>query len=136
VDLRPAPGGRVCAISWPLDALLAPSAEASVPPGIDLLGRCSAVLPAFRALSGTRIGVRPVPEDGLPLVGPHPGAPGLYTVTTHSGVTLAPLLGALAAREITGSRPVSELAPYRPDRDTSHPIRDESLAVMSGHPLP
>ncbi|MBO8192089.1 FAD-binding oxidoreductase [Streptomyces oryzae] len=135
VDLRPAPGNRACAISWPLDAVLAPSAEASVPPEVDLLRRCSAVLPAFRALSGTRIGVRPVPEDGLPLVGPHRQVPGLYTIVTHSGVTLAPLLGALAAREITGFGPVSELAPYRPDRDMSHPIRDESLAVMSGRPL-
>ncbi|WP_371864721.1 FAD-dependent oxidoreductase [Streptomyces antimycoticus] len=82
---------------------------------------------------GTRIGVRPVPEDGLPLVGPHLQAPGLYTITTHSGVTLAPLLAALAAEELTTSMPEPTLAPYRPDRDTSQPIRDESLAVMSGH---
>ncbi|MGP3977366.1 NAD(P)/FAD-dependent oxidoreductase [Streptomyces sp. 8N114] len=133
VDLRPAPGNRVCAISWPVDALLTPTAETPVPPEADLLSRCAALLPAFRALSGTRIGVRPVPEDGLPLVGPHPQAPGLYTLTTHSGVTLAPLLATLAAQELTTSTPVPDLAPYRPDRDTSQPIRDESLAVMSGH---
>ncbi|RNG18337.1 NAD(P)/FAD-dependent oxidoreductase [Streptomyces botrytidirepellens] len=133
VDLRPAPGNRVCAISWPVDALLAPTPDTQVPPEADLLGRCAAVLPAFRALGGTRIGVRPVPEDGLPLVGPHPRAPGLYTIATHSGVTLAPLLAALAAEELTTASPAPALAPYRPDRDTSRPIRDESLAVMSGH---
>ncbi|BBJ37906.1 hypothetical protein SSPO_006240 [Streptomyces antimycoticus] len=133
VDLRPAPGNRVCAISWPVDALLAPTASTDVPPEADLLSRCAAILPAFRSLGGTRIGVRPVPEDGLPLVGPHLQAPGLYTITTHSGVTLAPLLAALAAEELTTSVPEPTLAPYRPDRDTSQPIRDESLAVMSGH---
>lgn len=133
VDLRPAPGNRVCAISWPVDALLAPTPATQVPPEADLLGRCTAVLPAFRALGGTRIGVRPVPEDGLPLIGPHRDAPGLYTIVTHSGVTLAPLLAALAAGELTTSTPEPALAPYRPDRDTSQPIRDESLAVMSGH---
>ncbi|MBO8198046.1 NAD(P)/FAD-dependent oxidoreductase [Streptomyces smyrnaeus] len=136
VDLRPAPGNRACAISWPVDALLDPTSATPVPAEAQLLTRCSAVLPAFRALGGTRIGVRPVPEDGLPLAGPHPGAPGLYTLVSHSGVTLAPLLGALAARELTGRAPVPDLAPYRPDRDTSHPVRDESLAVMSGHRPP
>ena len=49
VDLRPAPGNRVCAISWPVDALLAPTPDTQVPPEADLLGRCAAVLPAFRA---------------------------------------------------------------------------------------
>ncbi|MFI0821118.1 NAD(P)/FAD-dependent oxidoreductase [Streptomyces sp. NPDC021098] len=133
VDLRPAPGNRVCAISWPVDALLDPTPATRVPSEADLLGRCAAVLPAFRALGATRIGVRPVPEDGLPLVGPHPDAPGLYTIATHSGVTLAPLLASLAAGELTTATPDPALAPYRPDRDTSQPIRDESLAVMSGH---
>ncbi|WP_055554515.1 FAD-binding oxidoreductase [Streptomyces sp. NBRC 110028] len=133
VDLRPAPGNRVCAISWPVDALLDPTPATRVPPEADLLSRCAAVLPAVRALGGTRVGVRPVPEDGLPLVGPHPQAPGLYTIATHSGVTLAPLLAALATAELTTATPAPELAPYRPDRDTSQPIRDESLAVMSGH---
>ncbi|WP_327392710.1 FAD-binding oxidoreductase [Streptomyces sp. NBC_01186] len=135
VDLRPAPGGRVCAISWAVDGLLDPSAETAVPAGADLLAHCAEVLPALRtgSLAGLRVGVRPVPEDGLPLVGPHPEAPGLYTVVTHSGVTLAPLLGLLAAREISSGVVAGELEPYRPDRDTSRPVRDESLAVMSGY---
>lgn len=135
VDLRPAPGDRVCAISWAVDALLEPAPDTPVPAGADLLARRAEVLPALRtgALAGVRVGVRPVPADGLPPVGPHAEAEGLYTVVTHSGVTLAPLLGVLAAREITEGTPLEELAPYRLDRDTSHPVRDESLAVMSGY---
>ncbi|MDX3101171.1 NAD(P)/FAD-dependent oxidoreductase [Nonomuraea angiospora] len=60
------------------------------------------VLPALRTarLAGVRLGVRPVPADGLPLAGTQPGVPGLYHLVTHSGVNLAPELGRLAAQEI------------------------------------
>ncbi|GAA2076178.1 FAD-binding oxidoreductase [Streptomyces albiaxialis] len=135
VDLRPAPGGRVVAISWAADALLEPTPGTDVPPEADLLARCAEVLPALRsgALAGVRVGVRPVPADGLPLAGAHPEAGGLYSLVTHSGVTLAPLLGELAARELTEGVALPDLEPYRPDRDTSRPVRDESLAVMSGY---
>ncbi|KAL3904321.1 MAG: hypothetical protein SGILL_010114 [Bacillariaceae sp.] len=58
--------------------------------------------------------VRPMPLDGLPVVGfQHPG---LYNIVTHSGVTLAPFLGALAAAEITESVSFEVLDPFRPFR--------------------
>ena len=62
------------------------------------------------------VGVRPMPADGLPIVGPLPWIDGLHVVTTHSGMTLAPLLGDLLAEELlTGTMP-DMLAPYRYDR--------------------
>ncbi len=62
------------------------------------------------------LGLRPVPADGLPVIGPVTQAPGLYVTVMHSGVTLAALVGRLAAEEILNARPVDLLAPYRPER--------------------
>ena len=57
-----------------------------------------------------------MPPDGFPIVGPHPELLGFYQVVTHSGVTLGPVLGALAAAEMVGGCLEDVLAPYRPDR--------------------
>ncbi|NEB76232.1 FAD-binding oxidoreductase, partial [Streptomyces sp. SID14478] len=78
-----------------------------------------------------RIGVRPVPSDGLPLVGAVARAPGLYHLVSHSAVTLAPVLGRLAAQEITTGRPAPELAAYRPDRAVPGDVHDENLRAMN-----
>jgi len=58
--------------------------------------------------------VRPMPQDGLPVVGY--SAPGIYSVVTHSGITLGLLLTALAAAEITESISFELLDCYRPTR--------------------
>ena len=44
---------------------------------------------------------RPMPLDGLPVIGFVDSSPGLYVAVTHSGITLGPLLGDLAAGEIS-----------------------------------
>lgn len=63
-------------------------------------------------------GWRPIPEDGLPVVGTVPGHDRVYVVHTHSGATLGPLLGTLAADELTGVGPAEALAAYRVGRFT------------------
>lgn len=86
-----------------------------------LLSRALKYLPrlpmaAAKLRARARVGVRPMPEDGLPIVGPVDGVAGLYVMATHSGITLGPLLGSLVAEEIvTGTMP-EMLAPYRPQR--------------------
>ncbi len=62
------------------------------------------------------IGWRPMPKDGYPIVGACREYPNLYLAVTHSGVTLAPVLGELAAIEILDSVEVEPLGPYRPAR--------------------
>ena len=57
---------------------------------------------------------RPVPADGLPIVGPLPSMPNVYVAVTHSGMTLAPLIGKLAAAEIMTGRAEPDLSGYRP----------------------
>jgi glycine/D-amino acid oxidase-like deaminating enzyme len=59
------------------------------------------------------IGQRVVPRDSLPVVGFAPRLGGLYVAVTHSGVTLAPALGRLAALEILDGVVADPLANYR-----------------------
>ncbi|MEU0569946.1 FAD-binding oxidoreductase [Nonomuraea sp. NPDC005983] len=135
VDLRPSPGDRICSISWPVDALLPAEGAAEADSGLEerLHAGGQRVIPALREarMAGVRLGIRPVPADGLPLVGVDPRAPGLYSVVTHSGVNLAPELGRLAAEEITTGGESDDLVGYRVTRDTAASVQDESLSVMT-----
>ena len=82
-----------------------------------LLRRARAVLPALgdTAVRSVRRCIRPLPDDGLPIVGWHPSVEGLYVAVTHSGITLAPHLGRLIVEDLLhGDAPT--LGPYRPDR--------------------
>ena len=57
-----------------------------------------------------------MPEDGLPVIGFSSEHNNIYLTLMHSGVTLAPLVGALAALEIVTGILNGDLDPYRPDR--------------------
>ncbi|MBQ6642793.1 MAG: FAD-binding oxidoreductase, partial [Saccharopolyspora sp.] len=67
-------------------------------------------------LESLRVGQRAMPADGLTVAGFLGGSGRIYAMATHSGITLGPLLGKLAAREITTGDPAEALAPFRPDR--------------------
>ena len=67
-------------------------------------------------LLGTRLGVRPMPADGEPIIGPVADVPGLYLAVMHSAVTLAAAVGRLVAREVVDGTAEPELAGCRPDR--------------------
>lgn len=86
-----------------------------------LLHRASTFMPEFPALqaartAGSNIGVRPMPADGLPVLGSLPGVSGVYVAATHSGITLGPHLGELIAKEVALGQIAPELDPYRPVR--------------------
>lgn len=61
---------------------------------------------------------RPMPADGRPAIGPL-GPTGLYVVSTHSGMTLAPVIAEMVTAEIGGT-PDPRLDPYRPGRGALH----------------
>jgi glycine/D-amino acid oxidase-like deaminating enzyme len=67
-------------------------------------------------LLSTRLGVRPMPADGEPIVGPVADVPGLYLAVMHAAVTLAPAVGRLIARELVDGIVESALSGCRPDR--------------------
>ncbi len=63
-----------------------------------------------------RLGRRSIPSDSITIAGPAANTDNVYVVTTHSGFTLAPLLGRLVSREILAGEESELLAPYRPSR--------------------
>jgi glycine/D-amino acid oxidase-like deaminating enzyme len=81
----------------------------------------AAVRSTFRGADGVellsaRVGARPMPADGEPVVGPVAGVPGLYLAVLHAAVTLAPAVGRLVAREVVEGTLEPALAGCRPDR--------------------
>jgi glycine/D-amino acid oxidase-like deaminating enzyme len=74
--------------------------------------------PGLRAASveSVRVGVRPIPEDGLPVLGRAPGLRNFHFAVSHSGVTLSVHAGALVAGEVLGEDHSAELAAFRFER--------------------
>ncbi len=86
----------------------------------ELLRRIRAHLPGQKIeIERLTLGQRPVPKDGFPAVGPM--EEGLYVASMHSGITLAPLIGALVAQEIAERSEAPELRPFRPNRLSPRP---------------
>ncbi|MEJ7872486.1 MAG: FAD-binding oxidoreductase [Rubrobacteraceae bacterium] len=119
VNLRPDGPGHIAVNHSSIDRELG-SDDARVEDSLpyELLERARAVVPALESakIEGVRIGVRPMPVDGLTCVGAVPEFPGYYEAVTHSGVTLGPLLGRLLAREILDGEVDELIGPFRPDR--------------------
>lgn len=88
---------------------------------LEVAGRHLPGLDSSPSVAGARaaIGVRPMPSDGRTIAGPLPGAEGIWVIATHSGITLAPLLGELIAAEIVEGTVSPLLASFRPDRFSS-----------------
>jgi glycine/D-amino acid oxidase-like deaminating enzyme len=68
------------------------------------------------SLLSVRLAARPMPADGLPVIGALPGVSGVCVAVMHSGVTLAPITGRLLAAEVVSGRAVDELSGVRPAR--------------------
>ena len=67
-------------------------------------------------LASANVGQRPMPSDGLPIVGRVTHIAGLYLSLMHAGVTLAALVGRLVAAELVSGQDEALLATYRPKR--------------------
>jgi glycine/D-amino acid oxidase-like deaminating enzyme len=98
-----------------------PDAALRAAHGRRILDRIATFVPGARgvALERLTLGFRPMPRDGFPIVGPAPTSGDIYMAVTHSGVTLAPILGEHVASEVLagGDDVAAEaLAPYRPTR--------------------
>jgi glycine/D-amino acid oxidase-like deaminating enzyme len=86
--------------------------------GRRVLERIATYLPAAKAavFDYLTLGFRPMPLDGFPVVGALAGTSDVYVAVTHSGVTLAPILGQFVSQELLEQRLVDWLTPYRPAR--------------------
>ncbi|TQN31186.1 glycine/D-amino acid oxidase-like deaminating enzyme [Haloactinospora alba] len=121
LNVRPDGGGRLVLQGLDLD----PDADRGIAGG----GPDSAIAAEFRerlaaVLTGgehtrvtdVRVGQRALPADGLTVCGFVDDHQRLYTVVTHSGVTLAPALAPMVAGEVLAGTPAAELAGFRPAR--------------------
>ena len=120
--LRPNPGGTLAVDhDWFEDRIAEePDGTCSLPDDVvaELLGEASAVLAAHPALeaASVRAGRKPVPADGEPVLGEVAEVPGCFAAFTHSGATLALVVGELLAQEVLTGEPSPLLAGFRPSR--------------------
>jgi len=114
LSIRPHHGRRLVLHSHDVDEKL----PADVPAmSGTMLDRLAEVLPGAAGVTveSAFTAVRPMPRDGRSIIGwlSDPGSP--YVAVSHSGLTLAPVLGEIVAREVLGGR--HELAEaFRPQR--------------------
>ncbi|MDR3513368.1 MAG: FAD-binding oxidoreductase [Caulobacteraceae bacterium] len=86
--------------------------------GEQLLATAVRMVPALAGveLESMSLGYVPIPADTHPIVGFCAAPSNLYVALTMSGVTMAPLMGRLAASEILDGVAVETLSAYRPAR--------------------
>lgn len=122
LNLRPAAGGRTVLQALDLNADVDPADPPSVDGDIasTLARRFSALLtgPSRAPKIDLRVGFRSLPADGHTVAGYASAQSRVYCLVSHSGVTLAPILGRLAATEIATDQEQDLLRAFRPTRFT------------------
>ncbi len=138
MNLRPDGGGRLLLQALDLDGradpAYLPSPEGFI--GRELLQRLRRILANTQhaRIGHIAVGQRSRPADGLPAVGFITPLQKTYIVATHSGITLAPLLGRLVAEELIDEARSPLLADYAPDRLLGKNAEDFKAAP--GNPFP
>lgn len=95
-----------------------PSREIALEHGERMRAAAQRFVPTLDRLEfeDVRVCWRPMPVDGFPVLGASPARPDVYIAVTHSGVTLAPILGEHIAHEIVDGARADSLQDFRPDR--------------------
>lgn len=85
-----------------------------------MLAHAAGYMPMLAQLNALRCwtGFRAASDDGLPLIGPHPGRGKVWLATGHEGlgVTTSLATAALLAAQLTGTSPAIPVEPYLPSR--------------------
>jgi glycine/D-amino acid oxidase-like deaminating enzyme len=113
VHLRPDGGGRLLLHTHHLDGTGADPAAVET-----VLRAARALYPGVRAatVESVRVGERPIPGDGLPVLGRAAELPNFHFAVSHSGATLCLHAGDLVAAETLGGEAGDTLAPFRFER--------------------
>jgi glycine/D-amino acid oxidase-like deaminating enzyme len=95
-----------------------PTTDTSKNSAKQILKEAARYLPALNKaqIDQVTLGWRPMPKDDYPIIGFANGEPSVYLAVTHSGITLGPLIGQLAAVEILDRVDVTLLQSYRLSR--------------------
>ena len=120
LNFRPDGGGRLLVAALDLNAqavIPGERYEPRTPLTTELLRRLRTLLRGSECASIKRVdlGLRSLPADGHTVAGTDDSGQ-VYILATHSGITLGPLLGRLAAQEIVQERLAPELSDFRPQR--------------------
>ena len=115
VTLKQLPNGEIVT---GVDFGGSPSRDTSAVMGRRLLDGASRFVPRLKdaALDRVTLGFRVLPADGQPIIGRVTSRPNVYLAAMHSGITLAPAVGQLAAIELLDGVEVDLLQPYRLER--------------------
>jgi glycine/D-amino acid oxidase-like deaminating enzyme len=141
VAVRPTPDGRlVLDADWAEQSVIVEDDGSFTVPDASvqgLLDEASRVLAGNPRLTAQRVGagLKPIPGDGEPVVGPVPSIPGLYTVFTHSGATLGLILGELLAEEVLTGTPSPVLKSFRLDRFDTGVAAPEAVSTGAWAPV-
>lgn len=141
VAVRPTPDGRlVLDADWAEQTVIVEEDGSFTVPDESvqgLLDEASQVLAGNPRLTAQRVGagLKPIPGDGEPVVGPVPSIPGLHTVFTHSGATLGLILGELLAEEILTGTPSPVLKSFRLDRFDTSVTEPETVSTGAWAPV-
>jgi glycine/D-amino acid oxidase-like deaminating enzyme len=122
VALRPNVGGTLALDHdwYEQQITVGPDGQLSVPDQVvkQLAEEASAVLAGNPAVvpASYRIGYKPIPGDGEPVLGALTQVPGCFVAFTHSGATLGLIVGELLAGEILTGEDSPLLTTFRADR--------------------
>jgi glycine/D-amino acid oxidase-like deaminating enzyme len=119
INLRPDGGGRLLLHNDDADAAVAQADDSSAQSDAvaAMLHLAGHVYPGIRGsrIEATRIGVRPIPADGLPVLGRSATVDNLYFAVSHSGATLCLRVAELVGAQVRGGV-VDQLSPYSHSR--------------------
>ncbi|MBE1492802.1 NAD(P)/FAD-dependent oxidoreductase [Plantactinospora soyae] len=122
VHLRPDGAGRLLLHSEEIDGATYRSAGGTVevePSAVEQVVEAGrALYPGIRAatVESVRVGERPIPGDGLPVLGRAVELPNFHFAVSHSGATLSVHAGDLVAAEVLGADHADALAAFRFER--------------------
>jgi glycine/D-amino acid oxidase-like deaminating enzyme len=122
VHLRPDGGGRLLLHTREADsaAHVSSTGETSVDQSVvdNMLVAGRTLYPGIRGatVESVRVGERPIPGDGLPVLGRVARVPNFHFAVSHSGATLSVHVGDLVAAEALGEDQSDVLAPFRFER--------------------
>lgn len=133
LNVRPDGGGRLMLQALDLDQHADPARPVAVDGmiGNEMLRRLRRLFANSQdaRIERIEVGQRSRPADGLPAIGYVSGLARVYLMVSHSGMTLAPLLGRLVAGEmLSGARPAM-LTDFAPDRLVRPLIEDDKNAA-------
>ncbi|TQM77770.1 glycine/D-amino acid oxidase-like deaminating enzyme [Saccharothrix saharensis] len=126
VHLRPDGGGRLLLHTPDVDGAAHVSDTGAVTvdqAAVDVVVEAGrALYPGARGMTAesVRVGERPIPADGLPVLGRVAELPNFHFAVSHSGATLSLHAGGLVAAEVLGEDRDDALAPFRFERTAVH----------------